>query len=168
MISDNTDAVAAPISFHILINMQFAAILTTAPIPTAIGIYFSLSVTKHILEPNKYPIGEINNNIFTPGASAKPSFRSTIRLVNEQELGLLYGKQELEFGYTNFGVSNVYRGYRINVGINDFFNTHFSILGNSGSGKSELILEELHDKMEKILDNQKKIMEHMEDKNEKK
>ena len=27
--------------------------------------------------------------------------------------------------------------------------------------KSELILEELHDKMEKILDNQKKIMEHM-------
>ena len=34
--------------------------------------------------------------------------------------------------------------------------------------KSELILEELHDKMEKILDNQKKIMEHMEDKNEKK
>ena len=34
--------------------------------------------------------------------------------------------------------------------------------------KSELILDELHDKMEKILDNQKKIMEHMEDKNEKK
>ena len=31
--------------------------------------------------------------------------------------------------------------------------------------KSELILEELHDNMEKILDNQKKIMEHMEDKN---
>ena len=100
-------------------------------------------------------VGEINNNIFTPGASAKPSFRSTIRLVNEQELGLLYGKQELEFGYTNFGVSNVYRGYRINVGINDFFNTHFSILGNSGSGKSctvASILQKLYSNQNPPLD----------------
>ena len=81
-------------------------------------------------------VGEINNGTFTPGASVKPSFKSTIRLIKEDELSLLYGTQETKFGYTNFGTSNVYEGYKINVPINEFFNSHFSILGNSGAGKS--------------------------------
>lgn len=81
-------------------------------------------------------VGEINSNRFIPGSSSKPSFRSKIRMITTEELELIYGKQKLEFGYTNFGISNVYEGYRINVGINEFFNSHFSILGNSGSGKS--------------------------------
>ena len=81
-------------------------------------------------------VGEIKNNYFTPGSSVKPSFKSTVRIIKTEELELLFGKQQLAFGYTNFGTSNVYRGYKINVGINDFFNTHFSVLGNSGSGKS--------------------------------
>ena len=81
-------------------------------------------------------VGEIKDGSFTPGGSTKPSFKSTVRLIKTEELELLFGKQETEFGYTNFGTSNVYEGYRINVGINDFFNTHFSILGNSGAGKS--------------------------------
>ena len=81
-------------------------------------------------------VGEINNNIFTPGASVKPAFKSTIRLIKEDELELLFGKQQTELGFTNFGTSNVYEGYKINVDINKFFNAHFSVLGNSGSGKS--------------------------------
>ena len=81
-------------------------------------------------------VGEITNGHFTPGASSKPSFKSTVRLIKKEELELLFGKQETVFGHTNFGTSNVYTGYKINVGINDFFNTHFSVLGNSGSGKS--------------------------------
>ena len=81
-------------------------------------------------------VGEIKDGIFIPGGSTKPSFKSTIRLIKTEELELLFGKQETKLGYTNFGTSNVYEGYKINVGINDFFNTHFSILGNSGSGKS--------------------------------
>ena len=81
-------------------------------------------------------VGEIKDGIFTPGSSVKPSFKSNIRLIKTEELELLYGKQELEFGYTNFGSSNVYEGYKINVNINEFFNSHFSILGNTGSGKS--------------------------------
>ncbi len=81
-------------------------------------------------------VGEINKGRFTPGASAKPSFKSNVRLIKKEELELLFGKQETSFGYTNFGTSNVYTGYKINVGINDFFNTHFCIIGNSGSGKS--------------------------------
>ena len=81
-------------------------------------------------------VGEINDGYFTPGASAKPSFKSKPRLIKEEELAILFGDQETKFGQTNFGTSNVYEGYKINVNINDFFNTHFSILGNSGAGKS--------------------------------
>ena len=81
-------------------------------------------------------VGEIKDNVFTPGTSSKPSFSSTVRLIKSEELELLYGKQELSFGYTNFGTSNVYRGYKINVDINEFFNSHFAVIGNTGSGKS--------------------------------
>ena len=81
-------------------------------------------------------VGEINNDFFMPGASQKPSFKSTVRLIKEDELALILGDKETKFGFTNFGTSNVYEGYKINVPINDFFNTHFCILGNSGAGKS--------------------------------
>lgn len=81
-------------------------------------------------------VGEINGNYFTPGAGVKPSFKSNVRLIRKDELELLFGKQETDFGFTNFGTSNVYEGYKINVPINEFFNAHFTILGNSGSGKS--------------------------------
>ena len=81
-------------------------------------------------------VGEINNGYFTPGASSKPSFKSKVRLIGSEELELLFGSQETKLGFTNFGTSNVYEGYKINVPINEFFNAHFSILGNSGAGKS--------------------------------
>ena len=81
-------------------------------------------------------VGEITDGNFVPGAGAKPSFKSKVRLIEMKELELLLGNQNTAFGQTNFGTSNVYEGYKINVSINDFFNTHFSILGNSGAGKS--------------------------------
>lgn len=81
-------------------------------------------------------VGEIKDNIFTPGASSKPSFKSNIRIIEMEELELLYGKQKTEFGQTNFGTSNVYEGYKINVSINEFFSNHYAVLGNSGAGKS--------------------------------
>ena len=81
-------------------------------------------------------VGEIEDGNFIPGSGAKPAFKSKVRLIEMKELELLLGKQETGFGQTNFGTSNVYEGYKINVGINEFFNTHFSILGNSGAGKS--------------------------------
>jgi len=81
-------------------------------------------------------VGDIVGDVFTPGSSVKPSFKSKVRLIEMSELELILGKQELTKGVTNFGTSNIYEGYRINVNINDFFNSHFAILGNSGSGKS--------------------------------
>ena len=81
-------------------------------------------------------VGEINDGVFTPGGNVKPAFKSKIRIIEMEELELIFGKQETSLGYTNFGTSNVYEGYKINVAINEFFNSHFSILGNTGAGKS--------------------------------
>ena len=92
------------------------------------------NVNKKVMIANV--VGEINDGNFIPGASSKPSFKSKVRLIELKELEMLLGSQTTSMGQTNFGTSNVYEGYKINVGINDFFNTHFSILGNSGSGKS--------------------------------
>ena len=81
-------------------------------------------------------VGEIVDGVFIPGSSSKPSFKSKIRMIGMNELELIFGKQETSKGFTNFGTSNVYEGYKINVPLNEFFNAHFAILGNSGAGKS--------------------------------
>lgn len=82
-------------------------------------------------------VGEIVGNVFLPGFSKKPSFRSTVRLIQMEELSLILGDQKLN-GKTQvyFGLSTIYQNYHINVGINSFFSNHFAILGNTGSGKS--------------------------------
>lgn len=97
-------------------------------------------------------VGEIDGDLFVPGSSSKPSFKSKPRIVKMNELKLFLGDQETKFGTTNFGTSNVYEGYKINVDINEFFSNHFSILGNSGAGKSctvASILQKLYTSSEK-------------------
>ncbi len=81
-------------------------------------------------------VGELKGTWFASGISAKPSFASTVRIIKMDELELILGSQKLETGQTYFGLSNVYKNYKINVSINDFFSNHFAILGNSGAGKS--------------------------------
>lgn len=81
-------------------------------------------------------VGELKDNKFLPGFSTKPSFKSKIRIITLEELEKILGPQTPSEGQTFFGYSTVYQNYRINVGVNDFFSNHFSILGNSGSGKS--------------------------------
>lgn len=114
--------------------------------PNLIGLHVVFEdMQKHIVgeivnvsqtEMTAVVVGELTPIAFIPGASKRPSFKSNIRLVNLSELGLILGNQEATTGQTNFGTSNVYDGYKINVDINDFFSNHFSVLGNSGSGKS--------------------------------
>ena len=81
-------------------------------------------------------VGEFTGNTFTPGSAIKPSFKSDVRIINAQELEILLGKQQVTANDFHLGVSNDYENYHINVNINSFFSNHFSILGNSGSGKS--------------------------------
>ncbi|MEG2448058.1 MAG: ATP-binding protein [Bacilli bacterium] len=82
-------------------------------------------------------VGEIKNNIFTPGFSKKPAFKSKVRLITMAELGLILGSpNQVNKNQVAFGISTVYNNYQINVDINQFFSNHFAILGNTGSGKS--------------------------------
>ncbi len=81
-------------------------------------------------------VGELKEHNFTPGVSSKPSFKSLVRMVRMDELETFLGRQQTVDGYTFFGFSNVYKNYKINVSVNDFFSNHFAILGNSGAGKS--------------------------------
>lgn len=82
-------------------------------------------------------VGEIKDGRFTPGINKKPSFRSKVRIIVLDELYLVLGSPKaIDNTQVYLGLSSVYANYRINVNINDFFSNHFSILGNTGSGKS--------------------------------
>lgn len=82
-------------------------------------------------------VGELVNNEFLPGFTKKPSFKSTVRIIKMEELSLILGNQQIQDNsQVYFGTSTVYANYRINAKINKFFDSHFAILGNTGSGKS--------------------------------
>lgn len=82
-------------------------------------------------------VGEIEGNVFLPGFTKKPSFKSNVRIIVMDELALLLGDQQIrDNDQIYLGRSSVYTNYRINVGVNGFFSNHFAILGNTGSGKS--------------------------------
>ena len=55
-------------------------------------------------------VGEIENGVFMPGFSKKPSFKSKVRLITGDELVLILGKQQLEDQtQVAFGLSTVYQ-----------------------------------------------------------
>ena len=82
-------------------------------------------------------IGEIKNNIFTPGIVKKPNAESSCRIIAKQELESILGSQN----YINrenllIGNSEIYDNFKVTVREDDFFTSHFAIVGNTGSGKS--------------------------------
>lgn len=82
-------------------------------------------------------VGEIHDGVFLPGIGTKPSFKSTIRIINQEELTLIIGEQNNENEINLLlGESSIYRGFNIKADINQFLSNHFAILGNTGSGKS--------------------------------
>ena len=82
-------------------------------------------------------LGEIKNNVFTPSVVKKPSFKTPARLIYKSELELFLGSQDIA-SKSNLliGKSTTYEGYNITTRINDFFDGHFAIVGNTGAGKS--------------------------------
>ena len=81
-------------------------------------------------------VGEIVNNSFIPGITSKPSFLATTRIITKEELAYILGSPQIDNSSILLGNSAIYNGYRINVGVNDFFSNHFAILGNTGSGNT--------------------------------
>ncbi|MBR3161641.1 MAG: ATP-binding protein [Bacilli bacterium] len=80
-------------------------------------------------------IGEIINNKFTFGNTIKPSFKTPCRIINKDELDIIY-QNDSNSNSIRMGSSLIYNNYSISLDINEFFSNHFAILGNSGSGKS--------------------------------
>ena len=80
-------------------------------------------------------IGEIINNDFIPGVSKKPFFGAECRIIKEEELALIIGANIPGIKF-NVGLLPQYSNYKVNIPVDSFFNNHFSILGNTGSGKS--------------------------------
>lgn len=77
-------------------------------------------------------VGEIKNNKFYPGVVKKPN--TVPRIINVSELELVIGTQGK--GLPVLGESSIYKGFNINLPIDDFFANHSAIIGNTGSGKS--------------------------------
>lgn len=77
-------------------------------------------------------VGEIKNNKFYPGVVKKPN--TVPRIINVSELELVIGTQTK--GLPVLGESSIYKGFNINLPIDDFFANHSAIIGNTGSGKS--------------------------------
>ena len=83
-------------------------------------------------------LGEIINNEFVSGVNTKPSFASTVRIINREELNII--TENTNQGYSvNFGKLPLYSNYPLNLNPEGFFSNHSSIVGNSGSGKSSAV-----------------------------
>lgn len=82
-------------------------------------------------------LGEFINNEFIYGVMKKPSFSATVQLVSKEYIPSIIsvGKYN-ENRDLYIGESPIYDGLKIAININSFFSNHFSIFGNTGSGKS--------------------------------
>lgn len=78
--------------------------------------------------------GEFVGEKFIAGTIKKPSLSSTVRIIDESELYILFGNDDESSIY--IGKSPIYPDKNIYTNINDLFSNHLAIFGNSGSGKS--------------------------------
>ena len=78
--------------------------------------------------------GQFIGDKFIQGTIKKPSLNSTIRLINDEELNVILGSDNINNIY--IGKSPIYPDKNIYANINDLFSNHLAIFGNSGSGKS--------------------------------
>lgn len=100
-------------------------------------------------------LGEIIDNNFVPGITKKPFFGAECRYITPSELDIVIGNNT-KCNYLNVGSMPQYNGYRVNICTDNLFNNHFSILGNTGSGKSHgvaRILQNLFVGKEKVPEN---------------
>jgi len=79
-------------------------------------------------------VGEIIENKFIFGINSKPSYNAKVFLVNTNYIPSILSYPE--------GINSLYLGLnatyniKVNMNLDNFFNSHFSILGSTGSGKS--------------------------------
>ena len=91
------------------------------------------------------PIGTINKeNKFSLGVGIYPSLYTNVDIITNEDMHIIlsneYDVNEPEIHKSfNLGISKNLINYPISISIDDFFNIHSAVLGNSGSGKSNTI-----------------------------
>ena len=78
-------------------------------------------------------LGELTENDFVGGLIKKPSLDAKVRIINEQELKILTGSQDMSI---QLGVSPLYNDFPLYVNVDELFSNHTAIFGNTGSGKT--------------------------------
>ncbi len=95
-------------------------------------------------------IGEISNACFNFGVTKMPPIFSEIKIISEADLQLMLdiqgGEEATAMGSSStrlkvlpIGTSVMFPDYEVKVKLNEFFGFHFSVFGNTGSGKSNTI-----------------------------
>lgn len=79
-------------------------------------------------------LGQFVENRFIAGTIKKPTLDSRVRVINDDELNIILGKDDEKSLY--LGNSAIYPEKNVYIDINQFFSNHAAIFGNTGSGKS--------------------------------
>ncbi len=79
-------------------------------------------------------LGEIKDNRFLGGVIRKPSLSANVRIITEEEFGLIVGRETPSSML--IGKSPLYNDFPLYIDVNDMFSNHSAIFGNTGSGKS--------------------------------
>ena len=85
-------------------------------------------------EAKIYFLGEFIDNKFFDGIIRKPTLNSSVRIINQYELGELVGDHDNKT--MPLGNSPLYNNYLVKVNIEDMFGNHTAILGSNGTGKT--------------------------------
>ena len=103
------------------------------------------------------PIGNIIKEKFEYGIERYPMLGDEVYLASKEELNKILGN-DLEINENNFIIGELSnkKGYYPKINIDNFFTTHISILGNTGSGKSTTIKTIIRKLSEKIDEHFKK------------
>ena len=80
-------------------------------------------------------IGEIKNNEFVYGVTSKPSNKTEIAIIKPEATNMITSYPESRDSLY-LGKSAIFKDSKINMHLTNFFNSHFSIIGGTGSGKS--------------------------------
>ncbi len=132
-IEDNTVSIELKIDltkFQSLLNLH---VVMQEPSRTIIGEI--IDIKEDIAYVNL--LGEFVQGKFVYGVIKKPSFAAVVQLVAKDKLPHIVSVDSYDdIKDLYIGESPIYDGLKIGMNINAFFSNHFSIFGNTGSGKS--------------------------------
>ncbi len=80
-------------------------------------------------------IGEIKDDVFSYGVTTKPSNNSEIAIIKPEATKIITSYPDSRDSLY-IGTSAIFKNIKINMNVSNFFNSHFSIIGGTGSGKS--------------------------------